>query len=662
MHALYMQNTDPDSERASHRRDGRTYHIPLYMTISSIDSRLLRDVSSRTHALAALRIIHKAMRVVYAPLREASHTGMELTSANGDVHEGYPILAMEGLDYPEQCLHTGSRRCPKCDVKKSDFAKNAAGNPRSPEETLRHVRHAATLGSAAAIDRYLKNHGLNYILEPFWKDWAHVDVHEAITPDILHQLYQGLVKHLTAWCRAILGDDELDARMSRLMQSFGLRHFDNGISCLQRVSGTEHRAISRQLLCAMASANVDKRVIRAMSALLEFTFMVQNECHSDDTLSDTQEILDKFHANKAVFVELGACDDLNFPKLHMLQHYIPDIKLYGSLLPVSTDIGERLHIVDCKNGYRASNKKKGVYPMQMCKWLIRGERMDWLGHRIAAANGTTYDARKRVDKRQHDPIEYARDAAAHRTLQELATVHRAPGLESALRDFLREYIDEEWAQEGIVRHGAAPSVPHFGPYTKFPVWYRMKFFTPDLQMPSAKDTRDVAYAMPKRLRAGVDASEEDALHGARFSPVFVKEGGELAGEGGTDGLRVGHLRVIFELPPALNRYLKSARIAPPGKLAFVQWYSKLGRRDRDTGMFKVAREHTLTRGAGAERVRSAAVIEAVDIRRSAFLAPRLDRDNPSIPREITSESVLEDWPGEFWINHHVDRPDRKSVV
>ncbi|EJD43104.1 hypothetical protein AURDEDRAFT_31445, partial [Auricularia subglabra TFB-10046 SS5] len=114
--------------------EGNTAY-PMYMTISSIDNRLLRDVSSRTHALAAFlpivnlkglrlskakqrvlthRIIHKAMRIVYAQLREASHNGMELTAANGDVHEGYPILAMEGLDYPEQCLHTGCRACPRC--------------------------------------------------------------------------------------------------------------------------------------------------------------------------------------------------------------------------------------------------------------------------------------------------------------------------------------------------------------------------------------------------------------------------------------------------------------------------------------------------------------------------------------------------------------------
>ncbi|EJD43101.1 hypothetical protein AURDEDRAFT_167779 [Auricularia subglabra TFB-10046 SS5] len=130
----------------------------------------------------------------------------------------------------------------------------------------------------------------------------------------------------------------------------------------------------------------------------------------------------------------------------------------------------------------------------------------------------------------------------------------------------------------------------------------MKFFTPDLQTVAAKDTCDIAYALPLRAPARSRTGDEDAGQNARFSPVFIKEGGELAGEGGTEGLRVGHLRVIFELPPTLVRYLEAARITPPGKLAFVQWFTKLGRRDRDSGMFKISRETALARGQGAQRM------------------------------------------------------------
>ncbi|KZV89307.1 hypothetical protein EXIGLDRAFT_584709, partial [Exidia glandulosa HHB12029] len=110
--------------------------------------------------------------------------------------------------------------------------------------------------------------------------------------------------------------------------------------------------IAAQLMSCMASAGIDKRLIRALAAMLDFTFMAQYECHSDDTLDDITGVLDRFHENKAVFVELGAVEELNFPKMHSLQHYVPSIKLFGALLPFNTAIGERLHITQVKNAYR----------------------------------------------------------------------------------------------------------------------------------------------------------------------------------------------------------------------------------------------------------------------------------------------------------------------
>ncbi|KZV79263.1 hypothetical protein EXIGLDRAFT_613632, partial [Exidia glandulosa HHB12029] len=214
------------------------------------------------------------------------------------------------------------------------------------------------LKSATAIEQFLRKHGLSYISEPYWKDWRRVNIYEAVAPDILHQLYQGLIRHLTAWCRTIFGDDELDARFSRVPPTFGLRRFENGISKLQRPSGAEHRAVAKQLQTCIASAGVDKRIVRATKAILDFTVMAQYECHSDDTLEDLTDAVDRWHKNKEVFKELGALvAGFNFPKMHSMQHYNPSIKLFGILPTLSTDIGERLHIVQVKDAYNASNKK-----------------------------------------------------------------------------------------------------------------------------------------------------------------------------------------------------------------------------------------------------------------------------------------------------------------
>lgn len=224
--------------------------------------------------------------------------------------------------------------------------------------------------------------------------------------------------------------------------------------------------------------------------------------------------------------------------MHGLQHYIPSIKLFGSLKNISTEIGERLHITECKNLYRASNKKKDQYAKQVCTRLTNIERFNWLLEYNAHKNGTTYDARKRVDARQHEAMEYAERPPAMQTFAQLAERHHAVGLERALLDFLRDYIDTEWYDEDNEHRGEPPATPFISSFTKFPVWYNVKFYTPDLQTMDAKDTRDVAYAAPQRTRAELDRNDPDATLAGRFSPVYIKEGGELAGEGGTEGTQL----------------------------------------------------------------------------------------------------------------------------
>lgn len=76
---------------------------------------------------------------------------------------------------------------------------------------------------------------------PFWKDFPYTNIHRAITPDVLHQLYQGVLKHLVEWCQAILGAKVLDQRIRTLPHGFGLHCFKNGISALAQISGSERK-------------------------------------------------------------------------------------------------------------------------------------------------------------------------------------------------------------------------------------------------------------------------------------------------------------------------------------------------------------------------------------------------------------------------------------
>ena len=87
--------------------------------------------------------------------------------------------------------------------------------------------------------------------EPFWAGFPLTDIHRCISPDVLHQLYQGVFKHLVVWVKQMMGDDELDTRIQALPPVHGVRHFSHGILGLAQMSGTVHKHIAWILLSCL---------------------------------------------------------------------------------------------------------------------------------------------------------------------------------------------------------------------------------------------------------------------------------------------------------------------------------------------------------------------------------------------------------------------------
>ncbi|EJD43075.1 hypothetical protein AURDEDRAFT_34160, partial [Auricularia subglabra TFB-10046 SS5] len=227
---------------------------------------------------------------------------------------------------------------------------------------------------------------------PFWADWPHTNIHCAITSDVLHQLIQGVGKHLVGWLTALAPTQELNARFQRLPLAQGLRSFSDGITKLANVTGTEHKAIYAQLLGCVHGIVPDDAV-RAATALLDFLYIAQYECHSDDTLADMEVALSEFHSLKSVFVTHGVRMDFDLPKLHALQHYAESIRLFGAVDNYNTEATERLHIDLAKHAFRATNKRRFV--SQMCRWLQRREAVHWFATYLAWREGRKFDARLR---------------------------------------------------------------------------------------------------------------------------------------------------------------------------------------------------------------------------------------------------------------------------
>ncbi|KAG1760626.1 hypothetical protein EDD22DRAFT_980541 [Suillus occidentalis] len=602
---------------------------PVYLTIGNISKSIRRkpsfhtqkligylptvsldgtDISVDSACLTRAQLFHYAMRMVTSSLRTGPlANGIELTSGDGAVRLGFPVLAAYVADYPEQALVTCTRyaqTCPKCFVTKDELGNHVTRDPRYQKESIRTIRHASQQSTRVRADAAVRDHGLNLILDPFWIELLHCNIHDAITPDILHQIYQGLVRHLCGWISTLIGDAELDARFKRMPRAHGVRLFSHGISGLTQVSGPEHREICKQLLgCIVDAPGAPAGVIRATRSLLDFLEIAQYQSHTEATLGYLADALDEFHANKDVFINLGACnsEDFNFAKLHSLEHYANSIRRFGTTDNYNTEATERLHIDYAKDAYRATNKKEplppGVY---------------------LAKNPSACAVPFQVLEDQFGATHF-KDALGEFIVNQLqSTSQRRRGNRNLNANILRDLEEVD-------------------------VWYRIKFAVPNLQVDTEFATLCTAHAEPKRLKtSGIGELV------ARFDTVLINELGCESEETGIDGKRVARLKVIFRIP---DEYVtKMSLTRQLGHLAYVEWFSRPRNKDSNSGMYPISRSYR-------NGMQDASVIEVDSMLRTCQLAPRFGR---RANRAWTLNNVI-DRCEHFLINNFIDHHTYQSI-
>lgn len=359
---------------------------PVYITIGNIDNETRWQPSKGATVLLGYlpiskllcfeekdrqaqgyRLIHYAMELLLRPLIDAGNNRKKMLCADGQFRDIYPVLAAYITDFPEQCLVccTKQNRCPVCTVHP-----NAHGD-RIPLDSIQYRSPVETLADLQTG----VNENLSSVKKPFWADLPHANIFRCITPDLLHQLHKGVFKdHLVKWTTS--GHEaEVDQRFMRIPAYPGLRTFPRGISKITQWTGNEYRQMEKIFLPILCGIHDDPRVITAARALMDFIYLAHYPSHSTTTLEAMETAFRTFHDNKQGFLDLGAREDFNIPKVHAMNHYIAAIMYLGSCDSLSTEISERLHIDLAKKAYRSTNRKH--YLQQMVLWLERRDKMSW---------------------------------------------------------------------------------------------------------------------------------------------------------------------------------------------------------------------------------------------------------------------------------------------
>ncbi|THU86756.1 hypothetical protein K435DRAFT_683009 [Dendrothele bispora CBS 962.96] len=648
---------------------------PVYVTIGNIPKEIRRKpsrqgqmllgylpiikLSSLAGPLAMRRriianIFHACVGYMLKPLENAGRSGVYMTSGDGLVRRTHPLSALHVGDYPEQLLITGAKKgeCPSCPIPMDEVGESAEiYDFRDFGQVLAAFEKLDQGLGSTAFRHACRDAGIKPIQQPYWRNLPFVNIFCSIAPDILHQLYQGVIKHLIEWLKIICTPEEIDARCRHIPPNHNIRVFMQGISHLSRVTGAEHDQICRLLLGLIIDIRLPDNLpsaplIACTRALLDYLYITQYPVHTGETLAQLVDALDTFHDNKHIFIDLGVRTHFCIPKLHNIGHHRDFIELYGTMDNYNTEYTERLHIDLAKDAYRSTNHKD-EYP-QMTIWLERREKMQF--HRKFLLCQETSNV---IPPCEPPPsLFYPRIISMTKypsvkgvPISSLVQNYGAIHFDDALRRFIAQYQqpNRHWTKAQLEK---ASIYVHL-PFRKVSVYHRVKF--------TQKDRYSISTGQPESTVSIVDSihvqpSRQDTQMrkvAGRFNTALIEVTDDAdSSKPGVSGLHIGQVHCVFEIGETALQTLFDSRDVPrpPQHLSYVEWFTAFRHPEGYHGLYKVSRDIV-------NNERQASIVPVEFFRRSVHLIPRF---GAHAPKDWTSSNVLEK-AREFFVNTMSDK-------
>lgn len=358
---------------------------PVYASLANIDKWVRRKPSKRAMVLLGYlpidafediqdneerqrlkgKLVHRSMERMLVPLREAAEEGVDTWCSDGYMRRVYPRVAAYIADWPEQNLQscTPEGSCPVCKTTwKGRGHLEEEVELRDREETLGVLRSYFLHKSVPELGQlHLKP------VWPWWGDVLYMNLATCFTPDLLHQLYQGVFKtHLLRWMKYLVGTQMLNERLVAMPMATGMRHFTKGLTGIGQWTGCESKQLMSQFV-PIVVGDLTSEVAEMVLALMNFMFRAHGSSMTETDIVELEKDLQRFHSLKDALVARGVYKSSDrfdgIPKLHMLRHYTQSIRQLGMLDGFNTEGPEHLHIEYTKKPWRTSNKVKPLPQM-----------------------------------------------------------------------------------------------------------------------------------------------------------------------------------------------------------------------------------------------------------------------------------------------------------
>ncbi|KAH9016353.1 hypothetical protein EDB85DRAFT_2076211 [Lactarius pseudohatsudake] len=367
---------------------GHVEYHPLYLSIGNIHNEARRGHRHGVVPIAFLaipkydespefrrfkrRLYHTSISAVLESLRPGMTTPVVRRCPDGHyrrvVYDIGPFIA----DYPEQVMLSGIVQgwCARCTAKSRNLDGEAGRRTRTLSDLLRTT---APISSAELRGTY----GIDDDIIPFTNDFPRADIHESLSPDLLHQIIKGCFKdHLVSWVgdyiKAAYGKsraeeilDDIDRRIALTPPFPGLRRFKHGRR-FKQWTGDDSKALMKVYLPSITEY--------CLSAFLDFCYIVRRSEIGESDLATLTKVLTKFHTSREVFRTAGVRPKgFNLPRQHSMMHYVHLIQEFGAPSGLCSSITESRHITAVKKPWRRSNRYEPLGQM-----LVTNQRLDKL--------------------------------------------------------------------------------------------------------------------------------------------------------------------------------------------------------------------------------------------------------------------------------------------
>ncbi|KAF8890543.1 hypothetical protein CPB84DRAFT_1816350 [Gymnopilus junonius] len=270
---------------------------------------------------------------------------------------------------------------------------------------------------------------------PFTSYFPQGNIHELLSPDLLHQLIKGTFKdHLVTWVVQWMEMQpngkwlvtEMDQRIAAAPIFSGLHRFPEGHG-FKQWTGNDSKALMKVFLPAI-NGLVPPAMVHAVQAFLEFCYLV--------CCSQIDEMRESFH-------EHGIHEDFLLPCQHSVSHYWQLIQMFGAPNGLCSSITESKHIKAVKEPWCHSNCNEPLGQM-----LLTNQRLDKLAAFQVELESCVQENSEDVDQEEvegqtseGDVCLPRRPASGYpRTLVQLSHFLDIPDFEQHIRRFLYDQL------------------------------------------------------------------------------------------------------------------------------------------------------------------------------------------------------------------------------